>query len=174
MVRVTRLVMYYACKNPQKDWKKRVCACVFTDAMAASWCVHDPHSPVLLLRTTLEPLWGTMCFWLARHRLQGGRAAAAVCRPTDASDVARNWTSISANPPAGASFFPPRWQNPHTHLHVTVRPHLFPFKRALIWVFVRKVFLSELLSEPHYFSTLSRASCYSYQKYSLFFFDHDF
>lgn len=100
-----------------------MCVCVFTT-------VHNPHSPVLLLRTTLEPLWGTMCFWLAMRRLQGGWAAAAVCWPTDASDVARNWTSISANPPSGASCFPPRWQNRHTHLQVTVRPHPFLFKRV--------------------------------------------
>lgn len=47
-------------------------SCIFIIPVAVCCCVHNPHSSVLLHETTLEPLWGAICFWLPRHRLGGG------------------------------------------------------------------------------------------------------
>lgn len=75
-------------------------SCIFIITGAVCCCVHDPHSSVLLHETTLETLWGAMCFWLPRHRLEGGeQRLLSACPPAPLMWPATGHPSVKIAPP---------------------------------------------------------------------------
>lgn len=106
------LLFVYSCSVLACEGK-----CLFTGTVVVGWCVHDPHSPVLLHRTTLEPLWRAMCFWLPRRRLQGGKQQLlSACLQTALMWPENGHPSVQIPSTTTASFPPLRQKPSHQHL----------------------------------------------------------
>lgn len=90
----------------------RVCVCVYWHCDCGLVCARPSQSRPTTQDNT-GAIMGSHVFLITQTQITGRRAAVAVCLPTCCSDVARNWTSISANPSTSLTSFPPRQQNPH-------------------------------------------------------------
>lgn len=114
--------------------------CVFTVTVAL--CM-QPSQPCSTSQANTEAIMGSHVFLITQAQIRGRGAAVAVCVPPGPSHVASNWTSISANPSAALTAFPPLFQTFTSALMslpgLSITLSCSPFKYVTTGIFVSVV-----------------------------------